>query len=73
MKNKYEHFINYLNNNDDDGALNLLQSFTPIEIASVIFMSQRSAISEHSQLVGDFIRKQSGEGNIFDGVKRIWD
>jgi hypothetical protein len=53
-------------------ALDTLMSCTPQQIASIIYMSQRSSHPEDQQLFGDMILRLNGDGNLVEGAGKLW-
>ena len=62
MKAKFDSFIHILCVDGNTGAADYLKDMSPMEVATIIYMSQRSAIPEIRQLVGDFIV------NLYGGI-----
>jgi hypothetical protein len=53
-------------------ALDALMSCTPQQIASILYMSQRSPHHEDHQLFGDMILRMNGDGNLIEGAGKLW-
>ena len=72
-KIQYEKFTRLLSDKNDVDAVKLLNSLSQIQVASIIFMSQRSPTTEDHQLVGDFILSQNGRGDWVRGAHKLWE
>jgi hypothetical protein len=71
MKKQYELFISLIQAGDRDAVYNFLGNLSSIQASALVFLSQRSAVPEHAQLVGDFILTHFGDSPT-QGISNLW-